>query len=228
MIESRKAFISGAGLMAGFILVLIMMFLPMFSGHNALEYLDALYNSISKGSAYYIPKAKEEIKSVSGTAVAVTLPMKEAVQAKQTALLFEKSGASTEISGTSLKVSGDLGKMLEISLEDADAMYRNEGRSISDKYGYPEKRALYNWWFALQALDKELTRQKKFEAAKTVDHVKTKAVETAYNYYGIEAQRISDRLGVVLFSLFFYVIYTLWYGFAILYMFEGWGLKLEH
>jgi hypothetical protein len=24
------------------------------------------------------------------------------------------------------------------------------------------------------------------------------------------------------------VIYTLWYGFAILLMFEGWGLKLEH
>jgi hypothetical protein len=24
-------------------------------------------------------------------------------------------------------------------------------------------------------------------------------------------------------SLVFYVVYTLWYGFAIMYMFEGWG-----
>jgi hypothetical protein len=28
--------------------------------------------------------------------------------------------------------------------------------------------------------------------------------------------------------LIFYVVYTLWYGFAIMYMFEGWGLQLEH
>ena len=44
----------------------------------------------------------------------------------------------------------------------------------------------------------------------------------------MEPQSIMDRLGVVIFSLVFYVIYTLWYGFAILFMFEGWGMKLEH
>jgi len=32
----------------------------------------------------------------------------------------------------------------------------------------------------------------------------------------------------VIFSLVFYVVYTLWYGFGIMYMFEGWGLRLEH
>jgi hypothetical protein len=53
-------------------------------------------------------------------------------------------------------------------------------------------------------------------------------VEPAYNYYGIEGQKISDRFGVVIFSLIFYVIYTLWYGFGIMYLFEGVGLKLEH
>jgi hypothetical protein len=37
-----------------------------------------------------------------------------------------------------------------------------------------------------------------------------------------------DRLGVVVFSLVFYVIYTLWYGFAIMFIFEGWGMQLEH
>lgn len=228
MIENRKAFFGGAGLMAGFVIVLILMFLPLFRGHNALEYLDALYNSISKDSAYYIPKVKEEIKPLSGTAVEVTLSMADEAQAKQTALLFQKSGASAGVSGKDLKVSGDLSKILESSLDDADVMYRNQGSKINDKYGYPEKRVLYNWWSALAALDKGLTKQKQFEAAKLVDHVSKKAVETAYNYYGIEPQKISDRLGVVLFSLFFYVIYTLWYGFSILFMFEGWGLRLEH
>ena len=73
-----------------------------------------------------------------------------------------------------------------------------------------------------------MKRQKKFEAAKLVDLTQKKAVEAAYNYYGIEAQKISDRFGVVLFSLVFYVVYTLWYGFAILYLFEGCGLRLGH
>jgi hypothetical protein len=142
--------------------------------------------------------------------------------------LFQKTGISTDLSGKDLKVSGDLGDILENSLLDADAMYRNEGSKISEKYGYPEKRVLYNWWIALKGLDRGLSRQKKFEAAKIVDRVNKKALETAYNYYGIEPQKISDRLGIVLLSLFFYVVYTLWYGFAILFISEGWGLRLTH
>ncbi|HIJ57830.1 MAG TPA: hypothetical protein HPQ03_17135 [Deltaproteobacteria bacterium] len=228
MIGNRKELFTGVGLMAGFIIVLVVIFLPVISGRNAVEYLDGLYNSISKGSAYYIPKVREEIKPFSETAVEVTLSMAEEAQAKQTAQLFQKSGASADISGTNLKVSGHLGKILENGLEDADAMYQNKGGKISGKYGYSEKRVLFNWWKALKELEKELTRQKQFEAAQTVDRVNKKAIETAYNYYGIEPQRISDRLGIVLFSLLFYVIYTLWYGFAILYMCEGWGLKLKH
>jgi hypothetical protein len=55
-----------------------------------------------------------------------------------------------------------------------------------------------------------------------------KAVEPSYNYYRIEPQNIGDRWVVVIFSLIFYVVYTLWYGFSIMYIFEGWGMKLGH
>ena len=55
-----------------------------------------------------------------------------------------------------------------------------------------------------------------------------KAVECSNNYYHIAPQKIGDRFGIVIFSLVFYVVYTLWYGFAIMFMFEGWGLRLEH
>ena len=84
MIASRKEFFSGVGLIVCFFIILIMMFLPIFRGHNALEYLDALYNSISKGSAYYIPKVKEEIKPLSGTKISVTLAMTNETRAKET------------------------------------------------------------------------------------------------------------------------------------------------
>ena len=61
-----------------------------------------------------------------------------------------------------------------------------------------------------------------------VSAAQKRAVETVYNYYGIEPQRISDRFGIVILSLVFYVVYTVWYGFAIMYLFEGWGIKLSH
>ena len=64
MIANKKEFLKGLGLMAAFVIVLIIFFSPVFNGQNGLNYLDSLYNSISKGSAYYIPKLKEEIQPV--------------------------------------------------------------------------------------------------------------------------------------------------------------------
>ena len=228
MIAKKKEFYSGLGLLLVFILVLTLIFSPVIKGKNALEYLDSLYNSISKGSAYYIAKVKKEADRFMGTSLSVTLAMKDEKQAQQTALLFVKSGSSIDVSATKLKVTGDLGKILDNCLADADAMFKNDGKVIFDKYGYDERRVLFNWWNATHAKDRELKNQKKFDEAKVVVLVRKKAVEAAYNYYKIEPQNISDRLGVVIVSLLFYVIYTMWYGFAIMYMFEGWGLKLGH
>ena len=228
MIAKKKEFYSGLGLLLVFILVLTLIFSPVIKGKNALEYLDSLYNSISKGSAYYIAKVKKEADRCMGTSLSVTLAMKDEKQAQQTALLFVKSGSSIDVSGRKLKVTGDLGKILMNCLTDSDNMYINDGEAIFDKYGYDERRVLFNWWNATNAMDRELKKQKKFDAAKVVVLVRKKAVEAAYNYYKIEPQNISDRLGVVIVSLAFYVIYTMWYGFAIMYMFEGCGLKLGH
>ena len=228
MIAKKGEFYSGAGMMAVFILVLIIMFMPVFKGHNGLDYLDSLYNSISKGSAYYIPALQEEVKVFDGEKVELKLTLPDETQARQSSLLFQQGGALVNVSGNTLSVSGDLGKILAVSLEDADLMYHNDGEAVSAKYGYGERQALYNWWAATNAMEKELTRQKMFKAAKEVASVNKKALEMAYNYYRIEPQSIGDRYGIVIFSLVFYVVYTLWYGFAIMFLFEGWGLRLEH
>lgn len=228
MIAHKKEFFGGFGLLVAFFVVLVIMFSPVFKGQNGLEYLDSLYNSISKGSAYYIPKVKEETDNFMGNSIEVILKLSSEKQAQQTALLFRKGDAMANASGAQLKVAGNLGKILGNCLSDADNMYMNQGEKVSSKYGYNEKRVLFNWWNALKAMDKALKGQKKFKEAKTVALVKKKAVETAYNYYKIQPQKISDRLGIVIFSLIFYVVYTLWYGFAIMFMFEGWGMRLEH
>jgi len=228
MIASRKEFLSGFGLFVAFLVVLIILFFPIFKGQNALRYLDNLYNSISKGSAYYIPAVQEQVGKFAGESIIVTLKAANQKAAEQIAALFRSSDAEVIVTGTELKVKGDLGKILGNCLKDADAMYKNAGEQVSGKYGYDERRVLFNWWTAFKGMDKDLSGQKKFKEAKIVNLVQNKAVETSYNYYKVEAQKISDQPGTVIASLLFYVIYTLWYGFAILFMFEGWGLRLGH
>jgi hypothetical protein len=228
MIANKKEFFGGAGMMAAFIFVLIIIFMPIFGGQNGLNYLDGLYNSISKGSAYYIPKVKEQTDEFAGNTISVTLVMAEEKRARQTAPLLMKGGAMVNVSGKELTVSGDLGRILDNALVDADYMYHNNGQEISGKYGYDEKRVLLNWWIVLNHMEKDLKHQKKFKEAKVVALVTKKAVECSYNYYKIDGQKIGDRFGIVIFSLVFYVIYTLWYGFSIMFMFEGWGMRLGH
>jgi hypothetical protein len=200
----------------------------VFNGQNGLNYLDNLYNSISKGSAYYIPAVMKQVEPFKGTQVNLNLSMGSEEQARQAAALLMHSGEMVNVTGKDLKINADLGRMLANCLSDADQMYANQGAAISGKYGYGERQALYNWYSALKGMDKALTGQKEFKSAKIIAEVNQKAVETAYNYYGIEAQKIADKIGIVIFSLGFYVLYTLWYGFGVMYLFEGWGMRLSH
>ena len=228
MIADKKEFYGGFALLVGFFVVLAIMFSPVFEGQNALNYLDSLYNTISKGSAYYIPKLKKDVADFKAEPVSITITMKDPQQAEKTALLFIKSGASADVSGSGIKISGDFNKILENCLEDSDNMFNNKGGIVSEKYGYPEREVLFNWWSAIKVMDKEFGKQSKFKEMKLLNSVSKKGVECSYNYYKIVPQKITEKLGIVVFSLVFYVVYTMWYGFAILFMFEGWGLKLSH
>jgi len=165
MIEHKKEFYGGFGLLIGFAVTLGIIFSPIFKGQNGLQYLDSLYNSISKGSAYYIQTVKKETDTFSGKSVQVVIDMADEARAQQTASLFMKGGARVNVSGTGLKVEGDLSKILSNCLADADSMYINDGQTISSKYGYNERQVLFNWWKALKSMDKGLKKQKEFEAA---------------------------------------------------------------
>lgn len=228
MVADRRKFALGLGLQAAFFAVLIAFFSPLFSGQNGLDYLDNLYNSISKGSAYYIPAVSEESGALQGRSVSMTLSMADAEQAALTARLLEGGGAVAVAEGGALTVSGDLGSILSRCLGDADAMYHNDGQTLSQAYGYDERRALYNWWWALTEMEKSLKKQGLFKEARVVTAARKKAVETSYNYYGIVPEEMTSKLGIVILSLIFYVVYTVWYGFGFLFLFEGWGMRLGH
>jgi len=216
----------GIFLMVTFIAVMIGIFLPLFDGGNALNYLDNLYNSISKGSAYYIPKVEHTIQEHGSEIVTLNLKMADSSIAQATGLLFSHTGATTAVEGSNLIIKGDLEAIFLTCLEDAESAYHNRGEDLVARYNIEARSALHKWWLALGAMENDLNRQKLFDAARLAHTVQAKTVECAYNFYGIEAQAIKERWGTVLFSLVFYVLYTVWYGYGIMYVFEGLGFEL--
>jgi hypothetical protein len=222
----KKQLAIGLFLMVTFAIVMFAIFMPVFDGGNALNYLDNLYNSISKGSAYYIPKIELQVEDHGSEVVSLNLKMVEPGAARTAEVLFSRAGATTAIDGSNLLVNGDLETIFTTCLEDAESAYHNRSEDLVARYGIEARPALHGWWLALGAMEKDLNRQKLFAAAQLTHTVQAKTVECAYNYFGIEAQEIRNRWGTVLFSLVFYVLYTIWYGYAIMYLFEGLGFEL--
>jgi len=216
----------GIALLLSFIVVLIAFFMPLFEGKNGLDQLDNLYNSISKGSAYYIPKVEHLVEDHGSEVVTLNLKMEDGGTAQAVESLFTTAGVTTAVEANNLMVNGDLVTIFSACLSDADAAYHNRGDELEQKYGTGARATLFNWWKALGEMEKDLKRQKLFAAADLTHTVQAKTVECAYNYYGIEPQNIKERWGIVLFSLVFYVVYTIWYGYAIMYIFEGLGFEL--
>ncbi|MBI9090657.1 MAG: hypothetical protein JEZ12_15680 [Desulfobacterium sp.] len=228
MIAKKKEFYTGAFMLLAFAAVLVFIFSPIYHGKNGLCFLDNMFNAMSKGSAYYIPVVKTEAARLNGKTVALTLKMDTVALVKTASLVLGQANARVTPSGKSLMVTADLGQVLDACLKDADAMYHNNGTAIRQKYQTDERMILFNWYQLLKNMEKGLTKQKLFKEAKIVAQVNHKAVETAYNYYKVEAKSVKASAAMLGFALAFYVLYTLWYGFGIMFVFEGLGMQIEH
>ena len=227
MIANKKEFNMGIILFAAFWGVFFVLMSPVFAGKNLLDYMDNLYNQISKKSSYYIPDVQKKVGDAKGTQISFSAKAKGEQVARLTKM-YQTAGATVTPDGEKLKISGDLGAIVAAALTDAESMFNNDGKAIASKYGADEKEIVYAWWDSFKAAEKEMNKNSKFKEGKLLKNAQTKALEPAYNYYKIEAVPIKDKWGTVVLSLVGYVIYTLWFGFAILFMFEGWGMQLEH
>jgi hypothetical protein len=228
MISDPKKFFGGVILLAAFAVVLAALFMPMIDERNAMEHLDSLYNSISKGSAYHIQEIKKEVAAHEGTPLELILAIEGEERAAKAAVVIRNNGAEVETTPAGLAIEGDLAALLTACLNDADDMFRNDAGRIEAEYGQGGKEALLHWWIALKAMDRALKKEGRFDDSRVVNTVIDKGVEYAYNYYGIEPMRIKENVGIVIISLAFYVLYTIWYGYAIILIFEGCGLRLSH
>jgi hypothetical protein len=219
----------GIFMLIAFFILLVVIFMPVFPGKvNGLDYMDNLFNMISKGSSYFIPASMKSSEKFAGKMIDVKVKLDDEKLAAQTAKLLEMNGLQAAVAGKDLAIKGDMAKILKGGLADADLMFKNDGKPVAEKYGYSEKQAMFNWHTVFKKIGADLTKQEKFAEAKPFADVQKKALEPAYNYYGVEAKNWQENLALVIFALAFYVFYTLWYGFGLMYLFEGIGLKIGH
>jgi len=211
-----------------FLGVLTLIFSPVFGdGKNGLVYSDDMFNKLSKGSSYFIPKVAKSNEKYMNTTVSVSVKLDKPEQNAGAIKVLTVGGTEVKSSGTDLQINGNLGTLMAKILQDADDMYKNDGKRISDRYGVDEKEVMTSWWNVLKALDKELKKQGRIDESKIVSDVMKKAVEPAFNFYQIDAQKVADKAGTMTGLLVFYVIYTMWWGFSIFYIFDGIGLTMK-
>jgi len=240
MVANKKHLAMGLVLLISFVGLFILILLPIFPGGlNGLEYADELFNKLAKGSSYQIPKLKKEVEKYKGKVLDVVIDAKKPTdkpgdaekRAERIAKVFTINGAKAEIQGSKVYIIGDFGAIMAAALEDSDQMYHNNGDYIKKKYGVEDdekiKQMFRQWHNAFTGIHKQFMLQKKVEEASFVKKVMTAAIEPAYNFYGIEAVKISEKAGLAAGFLVFYVVYTIWYGYGVLYLFEGLGLSAK-
>ncbi len=228
MIAYKNKFFLGLFMLLGFFVVLFLMFMPLFDGKNTLDKVDDLFNTVSKDSSYFIPDVKEEAEKEMGTEVEFESAGENEEQATRIAQIFQEAGATASAEGKKVMVRGDLGEIMMAAADDSQLMFDNNGTALQQKYGYNEKNVMYDWYIGIDKGQKDLTSNEEFDQSKALQETNERAVEPAYNYYGITASSPIDEILPITLALIGYISYTLWYGFALLFMFEGWGLKLEH
>jgi hypothetical protein len=227
LIRNKKTFSLGVVFAISFLSVLALIFSPVFNGKNGLVFSDDSFNKLAKGSSYFIPKITKSVEKVAGKSVSISVKIDKADQVENTAKLFTTAGATATVNGQEMKVEGDLGAILQSALKDSDSMFNNDGKTVSDRYGYEEKTVIKNWWAALSSIEKGLKKDKLVADAKVVSKVIKKGVEPGYNFYKIDSNKVVDHAGMMSGLLIFYVAYTMWWGYAIFYMFDGLGLSMK-
>jgi hypothetical protein len=227
LIRDKKHFTIGLVMLIVFALILVVMSFPIWGGKNAFESADNLFNSIAKGSSYKITQLEKMAKGLKGTVIDCSIDSEGIPSMDLARKMAAMTGIQFSLTEGKLRLKGDLGNIAVAALRDADLMYYDKETQVSNKYGMPGKQVLFTWWKLLKETGSVLKRQNKVSQASFLDAVVKKGIEVGYNFSGIAPEKASSKVGTLAFSLVFYVFYTIWWGFSIFFLFEGFGLAME-
>lgn len=229
IVRRKKTFTIGFLMLLSFALCYMGMMSPNFgNGRNGLEYADDMFNSLSKGSAYFIKDAQKVADGQLGNRINLKIKASSPAEAQKWGELYSQAGADVIVKDSSLTIAGDYGKILGAVVADSDNMYHNDSKSLEQKYGYDGREATYNWYASLKKMDTAFKTNSQFAEEFDLVKVQQKALEPAYNYYGVEIKKVNENKLSLVFLLSFYLVYTVWYGFGLYYLFDGLGIVVNN
>ena len=227
LIVHKRPFYTGLVMAVGFAGVLLIMFLPVVRGQTPLQASDDLFNSVSKHSSYYIPALREHAEAYRSAPLDMRLTLPEGPEvAGNAAAVLKADGAEASANGAVLTLKGNLGPLLAKTLDDTEEAFNNS-KDVASGPGLGAREVMYARWSTLKQVYKELRAKSDFEKAAAVEEVTSKGVEVAYNFYGIVPKAASANVGILSLALVFYLVYTMWWGYAIMWLCDGIGLQMK-
>ena len=226
LIVNRGKFALGLGGLVAFVAALAVALSPALDNRTGLGRADDFFNQLAKNSAYYTPEGRKLAGRFAAEPVDLAIRPREPVANAKLAQIVTANGLEARLlEDGSVRVTGSLGELSRAAMDDADLAFRNENAQLEAKYRMSSCEVVYCWWIVLDSLSRRYTQDNRSPEADFTKFLATKVLEPAYNFRGITAQSVKDRILPVSGLLGFYVLYTLWYGFAILFIFEGLGLS---
>ncbi|MBQ9537082.1 MAG: hypothetical protein IJU79_04745 [Desulfovibrionaceae bacterium] len=232
LIHEKKPFIRGSLMILSFLVVFGALLTPIFHDEHGkpltgLQFADNVFNELSKGSSNFFPTLRDQVATLAGRNVQLTVKVKKADQAPLAVTLLNQAGAQASNEQGTITFGGDLAQILAAAVDDSEKLYHNNDKDVSAKYnGVKALDVSSAWWQVLTPSIKELQKNKMIAEAKVVDQIIRRGIETGHNFFGIEPAKVKDHVLLLTSMLVFYIIYTLWYGFSIFELFEGIGLAM--
>jgi len=225
IVRDKKRFWMGIIGLITFFIILSFWSFSVIGHKTGLEWADDLFNQLSKNSAYKIPIAVNKAKEFKGIIVDLSVnPKRSGADEKVTKIMTVNGLAAHVIGDGRVRIRGDLGLMSKAAAMDADLLFEDRDRELQGKYGMSGREVIYYWWTAYDDLVRRYIQLNRPSEADFAKFIMTGVLEPSYNFAGIKRGNISQNISTVVLLLAFYIFYTVLYGFAIMYLFEGIGI----
>jgi len=222
----RKKFTIGLVGLITFFTALAFWLSPVIDHKTGLEWADELFNQLAKNSIHFMPGAMKMAAKFEGVFIDIGVSSRWPGTDAQVAHIIRANGMFARVIGDGrVRIIGDLGLLGKTAAADADLLFRGEEQRLQEKYGISGKEVIYYWWTAFDGLIRRYIQENRPSEANFAKYMTTRVLEPSYNFAKIKPKNISKNAGLVVFLLGFYILYTLWFGFSIMVLFEGLGIK---
>lgn len=230
IIAAKKPFYRGVLLLIGFAIVFIIFMQPLFTVDGekltGLQYSDQVFNELSKGSSDFLYMAENASQAMKNHVIHVAFSQADnSLEKLQARLLKNANAQEMQITDHKMAFTVNLGTLLAQATSDARLLFFNEEDRLFAKYaGINPLEIAKAWWLLLSLIERQLQIHNQQPESAAINTVIRRAIEPGNNYFGIPGMKISENIGLISAFLLFYILYTVWYGFAVYEIFAGLGL----